>query len=211
MVTLEQVFRRVFSDSNWLIKTVIGAFLVFVPPLALGYIYRVALMGRRGHPLELPDWDEWQALFVDGLRLCLIVLVLAFLPIFVGWLVSLPFDVLPFSWMFSPLHYMLMLPGLLLAVPLTAAGLYRYQHNYDFRQAFQLGLLFRMIGAAGTQLIVPTLAYLGFVFVVGPLILLVPYALFTGGIITSYYFARIFHQIEVSARATASGNPQFRR
>lgn len=211
MVTLEQVFRRVFSDSSWLIKTVIGAFLVFVPPFALGYLYRVALMGRRGHPLELPDWDDWRALFIDGLRLSLIVLVLGILPIFAGWLLSLPFSVLPLDWLFSPLHYMLILPGLLLAAPLTAAGLYRYQHNYDFRQAFQLVILFRMLGAAGDRLIVPTFAYLGFVFVLGPLILLVPYALFTGGVVIFYYFAQTFHQIETNARASASGRPQFRR
>jgi hypothetical protein len=211
MVTLEQVLRRVFSDSSWLIKTVIGAFLVFVPPLALGYLYRVALMGRRGHPLELPDWDDWRGLFIDGLRLSVIVLVLAVAPIFVGWLLSLPFQIPLFAGFFNPLRYLLVLPGLLLAVPLTAAGLYRYQHNHDFRQAFQFVLLFRMIGACGAQMIVPTLAYLGFALVLGPLILLVPYALFAGGVVVFYFFALTFHQIEAGPRSTASGKPEFRR
>jgi hypothetical protein len=103
------------------------------------------------------------------------------------------------------------LPGLLLAVPLTAAGHYRYQHNHDFRQAFQFMLLFRMIGACGAQMIVPTLAYLGFALVLGPLILLVPYALFAGGVVVFYFFALTFHQIEAGPRSTASGKPEFRR
>lgn len=211
MVTLEQVLRRAFSDSSWLIKTVIGAFLVFVPPLALGYIYRVALMGRRGHPLELPDWDDWRSLFIDGLRMTVIVLVLAVTPIFVGWLIAMPFQIPLFHGIFNPLRYLLVLPGIILAVPLSSAGLYRYQLNHDFRQAFQIVLLLRMIGAAGTRLIVPTMAYLGFILVLGPLVLLVPYALFAGGVIVFYFFALTFHQIETGARSSASGRSEFRR
>ncbi len=200
MVSLEQVSRRVFADPSWFIKSVFGTVLLLIPPfsfLALGYVYRLAQQGRRGEIVDLPDWEDWRLLFVQGVRLFAILFVLAVLPLFAAWLVSLPWHPL-----LGRLSYVPMIPVFLFAGPLTAAGLYRFQRRDDFREAFQVSVLFRMVVAAREFVIVPTLTFIGFVLVLFPLL---PYALFTGGALISYYYALIFHELEQRARAAASG------
>jgi hypothetical protein len=94
------------------------------------------------------------------------------------------------------------------AGPITAAGLYRFQRHEDFREAFRVAVLFRMVIAAREFLVVPTLAFIGFLFVLFPLL---PYALFTGGALISYYYALMFHEVELRSRAAASGRAILRR
>lgn len=210
MASLEQVSRRLFSDPTWLIKSIIGAFLIVLPPwvFALGYLYRVAEQGRRGQSFELPDWDNWRGLFRDGIRMLVIVLAWVVLPIFIGWLVAQPLQWLPVHWFFGPLLYMPMVPGLLFGVPLAAAGLYRFHRREDFRDALHLPTLLRMVVAARGEIVVPTLAFLGFLFVLFPLF---PYALFTGGLVIFYYFAMTFRQIENKTHGPASAEAGNRR
>jgi Protein of unknown function (DUF4013) len=206
MVSLEQVSRRAFADPSWFIKSVFGTGMLLIPGAhfwALGYVYRMAQQGRRGQSMDLPDWDDWRMLFVDGVRLFAIILVLTVLPLVLSWLISLPWH----PWL-GPLSYVPMVPVLLLAGPLTAAGVYRFQRNEDFREAFRIAMLFRMIVAAREHLVVPTLATIGFIFVLFPLL---PYALFTGGALISYYYALVFHEVEQRARAAASGRSVNRR
>lgn len=210
MVTLEQVSRRVFSDPTWLIKSIIGAFLLVLPPwvFTLGYLYRVAEQGRRGQPLDLPDWDDWGSLFRDGLKMLVIVLAWIVIPIFLGWLIVQALQWVPILRVFGPLLYMPMVPGLVFGFPLAAAALYRFQRREDFRDAVHLAVLLRMIAAARGQIAIPTLAYIGFLFVLFPLF---PYALFTGGLIIFYYFAMTFRQIEINAHGSASAPSEIRR
>jgi uncharacterized membrane protein YesL len=206
MVTLEQVSRRVFADPSWFVKSLFGTGLLLIPGAhfwALGYVYRMAMQGRRGLIVELPDWEDWRLLFVDGLRLFAIVAVLMVLPLALCWLISLPWHPL-----LGPLSYLPMIPALLLVGPLTAAGLYRYQRREDFREAFRVAVLFRMIVAARDLMLVPTLAYIGFLFVLFPVL---PYALFTGGALIAYYYALMFHEVEQRVRADASGRSNLRR
>ena len=212
MVTVDQVSKRVFDDSSWLIKTVIGAFVLAVPPFALGYLYRVAAQGRRGLPITLPDWDDWRGLFVDGLRFLILIVGLAIGPIILCWVLSILLSWLlhnvPGYWAFAGFLYLPLVPAILLAAPLTGASLYRYQRREEFREAFRFPLLLRMVMATKARLVIPTLAYLGFVIVLFPLI---PYALFTGGVVIFYYYAFTFHELEKAAHAAASASSLPRR
>ncbi len=212
MVTLEQVSRRVFADSSWLIKTLVGTILLVVPPLALGYIYRVAEQGRQGRLPDLPDWDDWRGLFVDGLRFLLLLVVLTAVPIFLAWafagLLSWLFQGLPFFWAFSQFLYLPLVPISILAPPLTAASLYRYQRRWDFNDAFRFPALFRMVVATKGRFVIPTLAYIGLLVVLLPVL---PYALFTGGVVVFHYYALIFHQTEAASRSGASGQSRLDR
>lgn len=206
MVSLEQVSRRVFTDPSWFMKSVFGTGMLLIPGAhfwALGYVYRMAQQGRRGERMDLPDWDDWRLLFFDGVRLFAIFLVLTALPLTVSWLISLPWHPL-----LGPLSYLPMIPVLLLCGPLTAAGLYRFQREENFREAFRIAMLFRMVVAAREFMVVPTLAFIGYVFVLFPLL---PYALFTGGALISYYYALMFHEVEQRIRASTSGRSLLRR
>jgi hypothetical protein len=206
MPTLEQVSRRVFADASWFVKSMVGTFLLIVPGLhffAFGYVYRFALFGRRGEVGDMPEWNDWQELFIDGLRCFAIVIVLAGVPMIIGWLASLPHNPV-----LGPGSYHPMVPPLVLGAPLAAAGIYRFQRREEFRDAFRVPVLFQMIVSARRQILVPTLAFIGFLFVLSPLL---PYALFTGGVVIFYYYALAFHQMEAAARGAASERSAVRR
>ena len=215
MVTLEQVSKRIFSEPNWFVKTVVGAVLMFFPVpfvFAFGYIYRVSAMARRGEPPDLPDWDDWPVLWFDGLRMLAIAVGLGIVPILAGWLISLPLRVMlapmPFYSMVAPFLYLPMVPGLFLSYPLTAAGIYRFQRAEEFREAFRVPMLLRMIVASKGRLILPTLGFLGLIVSLFPLF---PYALFTGGVVVFYYSSSIFRHIESLRRSDVSAQAVHRR
>ena len=90
MPTLDQVSKRVFSDSSWLIKCLIGGLLCLIPVAniwSLGVFYRLADQGRRGESVRLPEWDNWTRLFLEGLQYLLLLIVLGILPIVIGVLI----------------------------------------------------------------------------------------------------------------------------
>jgi hypothetical protein len=214
MVTLEQVSRRVFADPSWFVKTVIGMLLMLVPvPLVFGfgYIYRMAVRGRRGESVDLLDWDwgEWRGLGADGLRFLAILLVLGLLPVVTGWvigsLVAITLAMLPLYSIFSGIAFLPVLLAPFLAAPLTAAGLFRYQRREEFRDAFRVPLLLRMIVGARASLIIPTLAFIGFMVVIPP------YALFTGSLVYFYFCSLVFHELESDARRKTSAQTSLRR
>jgi MFS family permease len=195
----------VFSDPSWLIKTLMGTLLLVVPPLAFGYVYRMSEQGRRGQPAELPDWDDWRGLFFDGLKMLLLLLIFTLAPILLGWLVALfltwLLEGVPLFWAFAGFLYLPLVPVLVLALPVTAASLYRYQRRWDFRDALQLPALLRMVVATKGRLVVPTLAYIGLLTVLFPIL---PYALFTGAVVLFYFYGLVFQQTVAVARPPTS-------
>ena len=198
MPTLDQVSKRVFSDSSWPVKCLIGGLLCLVPIAnvwSLGVFYRLADQGRRGEVVHLPDWDDWGRLFVEGLQFLLIMIVFGLCPILVGWLISIPLH--PFL---GPLARLPIVPGLLLAAPLTAVGIYAFQRNDDLREALQIRGLLRMLQAAGTRLIAPTLAFIGAVAVGWVALPLLPFAFFVAGVVVSYFYGATFREVELAAR-----------
>lgn len=198
MPTLDQVSKRVFSDPAWLVKCLIGGFFCMVPVIniwALGSFYRLIDQGRRGEKVRLPEWEDWSRLFVDGLHFLLIAVIYGLGPIAAGWLISLPLT--PFL---GPLARTLMLPGILAAGPLTAAGVYAYQRKNNLREILHPRALLVMLRASGTSLIVPTFAFLG-VLAVGLMSLaLLPFAFFIAGAIVSYFYGSVYRKIEIAAR-----------
>jgi len=198
MPTLDQVSKRVFSDSSWPVKCLIGGLLCLIPIAnlwALGVFYRLVDQGRRGEMVHLPDWDDWGRLFVEGLQFLLILIVLGICPIAIGWVISIPLDRF-----LGPFARLPLVPGLLLAAPLTALGTYAYQRSNDLREAFHINGLFRMLHAAGTALIVPTLAFLGAVAVAWVALPLFPFAFFIAGAVVSYFYGATFREVELAAR-----------
>lgn len=198
MPTLDQVSKRVFSDPTWLVKCLIGGFFCMVPVLniwALGALYRLVDQGRRGEKVRIPEWEDWSRLFVDGLYFLLIAVLYGLVPIFLGWLISQP--LIPFL---GPLARTLMVPGILVAAPLTAAGVYAYQRHNNLREIFHPRSLLAMIRASGTSLIVPTFAFLGSLAVGWVSLALLPFAFFIAGAIVSYFYGSVYLRIELAAR-----------
>lgn len=76
---VKRLFSFPFSDPDWKNKFLIGsglAFGSFVIPILpiiplMGYGARIARQsaeGETGEPYKLPEWDDWNGLFADGLR-----------------------------------------------------------------------------------------------------------------------------------------------
>src|SRR5690606_11274910 len=136
MPTLELVCKRLFADSSWFIKSIVGALLLVVPIahfLAFGYLYALIERARRGDSLELPDWEDWRRLFVNGIPAFVIFLVLGVFPLVAVWVLTLPLR--PFY--LGALVYLPLAPAVLLVAPLTAAGIYQYQKREEYRDAFR--------------------------------------------------------------------------
>jgi hypothetical protein len=198
MPTLELVCKRMFADSAWFVKSIVGALLVLIPVVnffAFGYIYALMEKGRRKEPIVLPDWTDWRTLFVNGLAFFVILVVLGGVPIFAAWLLSLPLAAT-----IGPFAKLPFIPAVVLAAPLTAAGVYRFQRREDFRDAFRVPVLLAMLRAAGAHFLIPTFAFLGFLFVGSPVL---PFALFLGGAMIFAYYACFFRYLEDSRRRPA--------
>jgi len=201
MPDFEQVCRRLFWDSSWFIKCLLGALLISIPVVhfvAFGYLARVASVGARGQEFSLPEWDDWRLLLVRGLAFFLIFLVLAGGLFLLAALLSTPFGWLGF------LAYVPFIPAMLLAWPLAAAGWYRYHLTGQVTEAFRLGELFRILREAWPRLLLPTFAFLGFLLAGAPVF---PLAFFVGGIVVFYFYCATFHQVE--SRRLSETNTHF--
>jgi hypothetical protein len=100
----------------------------------------------------------------------------------------------------GPLRFLPLIPGVLLAAPLTAAGIYRYQSRKGFGAAFQLAELAGMLQSSREGIFLPTLALLGFVLVGYPLMSI---TLFFGLAGAFTFYAMCFRMIEESRKGGA--------
>ncbi|MGA3006942.1 MAG: DUF4013 domain-containing protein [Opitutaceae bacterium] len=202
MPTLEQVCKRLFGDSSWFVKCAVGGLLLAVPVahfFSFGFLYELVARARRGDSLEFPEWEDWRRLFVNGVAAFVVFLALGVAPLAVGWLLTLPLRFFSFG-MFA---YVPMIPGALLAGPLSAAGLYQYQKREEYRDAFRLRVLVSMLAAGRVRFLVPTFALIGFLAVGSPLMTFTIFAGLAGG---WTFYAALFRAIEES-RKTGGRTP----
>jgi hypothetical protein len=200
MPDFEQVCHRLFSDSAWLPKCLLGALLMAIPILnfcAFGYLGQVVTSAARGEEFALPEWREWRQMFLNGILFFAIFLGLAGGLFLLALLLSLPFRIWAGLFGFIPwtglLVYLPFMPAVALAPPLVAAGWYRYVGTGQPLEAFRLPQLFRLIRGGGVALILPTLAFVGFLFIGLPLF---PLAFFVGGLVVFYFYSSIFCHAE---------------
>ena len=102
MPSLEAVCGRLFGQPGWIPKALLGGLLSFVPVLnvfALGYLIEYAQRLRRLGDSELPEWRDqnFQALFIEGLRAFVVLLSYIGIPLLIGGLLSKIFDFFTFG------------------------------------------------------------------------------------------------------------------
>lgn len=177
-------------------KCIIGALLFAVPVahfFAFGYLYELVDRVRRGEPFELPEWEDWRRLFFHGVAAFVIFMVLGLLPIALAWALTLPLRLLAFG----ALVYLPMVPAVMLALPLTAAGIYQYQRREEYADAFRPWVLLAMLKATRGYFWVPTLAMVGFLSVGYPLMTFTVFVAFSA---SWTFYAAFFRHIEQSRR-----------
>lgn len=201
MPTLELVCKRLFSSPVWIVRIIVGGLLLFVPVVdffAFGYLYAMVEQARRGEALTFPEWGEWRRLFRDGIATFVIFAILGALPILAGWLLSLPLRLSPID--YGVLRYLPMAPMVMLAGPLSAAGVYQFQKRGEYRDAFRLPVLISMLRASKGYFWVPTLALIGFLVVGSPL---GPFTVFTGLAVSWVFYAAYFRHVEETRKAAS--------
>lgn len=79
---LEYFLKYPFEDNQWARKLLIGGILFILPIInliSLGYLMQSLKAGLKGQQY-LPEWKEWQDLFLQGLILFFITLVYLIIP-----------------------------------------------------------------------------------------------------------------------------------
>lgn len=196
MPSLEQVCKRLFSDPSWFLKSIFGALLLIVPIahfLAFGYFYALIEQARRGEDMQLPEWGDWRRLFINGASAFVIFLALGALPILAAWLLVWPLKVLNYG----AFIYLPLVPAVMLAGPLTVAGIYQYQKREEFRDAFRFYVLVAMLRSTKSYFWVPTFALIGFLVTGYPLM---TFTVFVGLAVSWTYYAVSFRFVEESRK-----------
>jgi len=199
MPSLELICKRLFADSSWFIKSIVGALLLVVPVahfFAFGYLYALVERAQRGDAVTLPEWEDWRRLFVDGIAAFVIFLVLGMVPIAVAWVLTWPLRLLS---SYGAFVYLPMIPALLIAAPLVAAGIYQYQKREEYQDAFRLPVLGKMLRATRGKFVLPTLALIGLLAAGYPLM---TFTVFVGLCASWTYYAASFRFIEDSRKSS---------
>ena len=188
----EEVFNRLIRLPGFWVKVLVGGLLSFVPIVnvfAFGYLYRLSRGVRQSGQPVLPEWRDWQGLFMDGLRFAVVWLAYWLLPILLGlmisWLMTLIF--------LGALANVFFLTVVLLSSVLFSSALYRYNMRKDFKDLLDVALILRMTWMELPRMIVPAFVFLGL------LVLLFPFygfALFGGFLMLITYTGLRYRSIE---------------
>ncbi len=200
MPTLELVCKRLFADSSWFIKCIVGALLLVIPIaqfFALGYLYALVERARRGDSVILPDWGEWKRLFFDGIATFVIFMVLGVVPVALAWLLTLPLRILDYG----VFVYLPMVPVVMVVGPLVVAGIYQYQKREQYSDAFRFQVLGSMLRAGQSKFVLPTLALIGLLVAGYPLM---TFTVFVAWAVSWTYYAATYRFIEQSRRGGIS-------
>ena len=191
MDSIEKVWRNIFQSPGVWAKILVGTCLSLIPIMhffALGYIYRFTLQIRQGYRIELPEWDNWKDLFLDGLKFFLLLLVWLGIPLLIGRFINLVLGVVADD--FGKLAFMMSIP---FGIALAGASLFRFQTFESFKDALDLTKIMRMYIITFKFGLVPLLAACGIFWLTGMLSILL---LFTIGLLIFAYFTSLFRALE---------------
>ena len=191
MVTIEQVWGKVFRTPGCWPKLLVGAFISLVPIVnifALGYLYRTTLLVKAGAPFMYPEWERWKELFLDGLKFFVLALVWIGIPMVIGQFISMVVGAV--SYELGRIAFMASIP---VGIQLFSASLYRFQNFESFKDAMDLPLIMRVYLRTVSYGLLPLLGYCGILWILGTLSMLV---MFIISLVILVYFTSVYRAIE---------------
>ncbi|MEN8662478.1 MAG: DUF4013 domain-containing protein [Lentimonas sp.] len=156
----EEVFMHLIRQPGFGLKLLIGGLLSFVPIMnifAFGYLYRLALHIRNTGEITLPEWNDWRALFLDGLRFAVVWLSYWFLPVVIIYMLSRALDPVGLG----AISHLVLSITFLIASILFCSALYRLQMRSDFKDLLDIQLIARMVHMEFQRFVIPALVFLG--------------------------------------------------
>jgi hypothetical protein len=168
MSNFENLLTRLIQNPRFFLTFLVGSLLCFVPIVhffAFGYIYRMTKILRVNGTLELPEWEESSRLFIDGIRLTIVLLVYGFLPITLGLIIiKLLIPDLAYTSVNIFLGF-----WKIVVLSLLCSAFYRYQRNQNFYELLNFTLIFRMaVAFLKSNFLALVLCY-GLAFLLSPL------------------------------------------
>ena len=164
----EELCFRMFSNRALWPRILLGVALSFVPLLnlfAFGYLYRYTNQIRISGDLELPNWEDWNGLLLDGLKFLACWLLYWLLPI----LLIASLNILLIKVELGLLGKILLPVASLWLTILFSAALYRMQAREHFKALLEFGLILKMSKGLLRPLALPLLVFYGFHVLVSPL------------------------------------------
>ena len=168
MSNFENLLNRLIQNPRFFSTFLVGSLLCFVPVVhffAFGYLYRMTRILRVNGTLELPEWEEPTQLFIDGIRLTIVLLVYGFLPVTLGLIII--------KLLIPDLDYTSVKIFLgfwkIAVLSLLCSAFYRYQRNQNFYELLNFNLIFRMaVAFLKSNFLILVLCY-GLAFLLSPL------------------------------------------
>ena len=180
----EEVSMHLFRQPGVALKILIGGVLSFIPILnffAFGYLYRVSLQLRNSGQLVLPEWADWQGLFIDGIKFGVVWLAYWLVPLLVSGLLLGAFSAIGLA----AIGMLFVSVAVIAASVLFAAALYRFQIRGELRELLEVVLIGRMACMYWQRFVLPVLALTGLIALGLPLYGLAFFAAFLTFIIYS--------------------------
>lgn len=188
----EEVFARLIKLPSFWVTLLIGGLLSFVPIVnifAFGYLYRLSRAVRKSGQPVLPAWQDWQGLFMDGLRFAVVWLAYWLLPILVAagisWLMT--------RFYLGALTNVFFVAVALFSTVLFSSALYRYNMRKEFKDLLDVVLIVRMTWMELPCSIIPALVFLGTFALLLPLY---GFAFFGGFLALITYMSLRYRSIE---------------
>ncbi len=177
MPSVEKISLSQWRDPRFRQKWLIGGLVASIPLvniLFLGYVMRYIRRLRQGDDIELPEWDEWGELLNDGLEMLGLILIYLGIPLlfggFVAWLFSGFFHAIGLSFFGLTIAMVPITAAILFGSLLTQAALQQFIRNEDWGVMTDWRRTLRLVRRMLPGVIVPTLAYFGFMAVGWPLL-----------------------------------------
>tara|TARA_X000000368_G_scaffold418903_1_gene420624 strand:+ start:3471 stop:4067 length:597 start_codon:yes stop_codon:yes gene_type:complete len=143
MPNFENLFNRLIQNPQFFVSFFVGGLLCFIPIInlfAFGYLYRIVKNIRHTGSFKMPEWDSFEQLFIDGIRMSLIFLVYGLLPFTFGFFIlSL---VLPGIGLLEHNIISSILKITILVV--FCSAIYRYQRSQSFYALLDFKLIMKM-------------------------------------------------------------------
>ena len=143
MSNFENLLTRLIHNPRFLLNFLLGGLLCFVPILhfyTFGYLYRITKTLRINGKLELPEWEDPSRLFIDGIRLTIVLLVYGFLPLTLGLIIiKLLIPDLSYTSVNIFLGF-----WQIAVLSMMCSALYRYQKNQNLYELLNFNLISRM-------------------------------------------------------------------
>lgn len=190
MITINKIIEKIKEDPEYVQKILIGGLLMFIPVVNIfvwGYIYRYARQIKTKGRIELPTWDQWGKLFINGLIFLGVALIFGAIPVLIGWYLSKAINLITIGFLLW-LPYIPLSIAVLVAPSLVLISLFSILKGDGFQGPFsKLGANIKTLRKHWKPLILGNITYIGFCIIGLPLygfahfiglLFLIPYTLF---------------------------------